>query len=139
MLHIWSKHFIEEFAAPWTVAHQAPLSMEFSRQEYWTGLPFPSPGDLPDPGIEPRFSALQADSLPSEPPGKLPIWNKHFKIEEWHPKTSLPKIVAEKLFLRLDNWGLAEMAPHIQFLWESSTVTNSRFYLKSSLIIILSS
>ena len=45
-----------------SVAHQAPLSMEFSRQEYWNGLPFPSPGDLPDPGIEPRFSALQADS-----------------------------------------------------------------------------
>ena len=55
---------------PWTVAHQAPLSMEFSGQEYWSGLPFPSPGDLPDPGIEPRSLALQADSLPSEPPGK---------------------------------------------------------------------
>ena len=46
------------------------LSMEFSRQEYWNGLPFPSPGDLPDPGIEPRSPTLQADSLPSEPPGK---------------------------------------------------------------------
>ena len=46
------------------------LSMEFSRQEYWSGLPFPSPGDLPDPGIEPRSPTLQADSLPSEPPGK---------------------------------------------------------------------
>ena len=50
---------------PWTVACQAPLSMEFSRQEYWSGLPFPSPGDLPDPGIEPGSPALQADSLPS--------------------------------------------------------------------------
>ena len=49
---------------------QAPLSMGFSRQEYWSGLPFPSPGDLPDPGIELRSPALQADSLPSEPPGK---------------------------------------------------------------------
>ena len=58
------------FATPWTVAHQAPLSMGFSRQEYWSGLPFPSPGDLPDPGIEPRSPALQADALPSEPPGK---------------------------------------------------------------------
>ena len=56
------------FATPWTIACQAPLSMEFSRQEYWSGLPFPSPGDLPDPGIEPRSPALQADSLPSEPP-----------------------------------------------------------------------
>ena len=48
----------------------APLSMEFSRQEYWSGLPFPSPGDLPNSGIEPRSPALQADSLPSESPGK---------------------------------------------------------------------
>ena len=57
-------------ATPWTVAHQAPQSMEFSRQEYWSGLPFPPPGDLPDPGIEPRSPMLQADALPSEPPGK---------------------------------------------------------------------
>ena len=55
----------------WTVAYQAPLSMGFSRQEYWSGLPFPSPGDLPDPRIEPGSPALQADALPSEPPGKL--------------------------------------------------------------------
>ena len=54
---------------PWTVAHQAPQSMDFSRQEYWSGLPFPSPGDLPDPGIEPRSPTLQADTLTSEPPG----------------------------------------------------------------------
>ena len=53
-------------ATPWTIARQAPLSMGFSRQEYWSGLPFPSPGDLPDPGIEPGFPALQADSLPTE-------------------------------------------------------------------------
>ena len=58
------------FATPWTVAHQAPPSMGFSRQEYWSGLPFPSPGDLPDPGIEPRSSTLRADALTSEPPGK---------------------------------------------------------------------
>ena len=54
----------------WTVACQASLSMGFSRQEYWYGLPFPPPGDLPNPGIGPRSPALQADSLPSEPPGK---------------------------------------------------------------------
>ena len=58
------------FAIPWTIAGQAPLSMEFSRQEYWSGLPFPFSGDLPDPGIEPRSPALQADSLLSEPLGK---------------------------------------------------------------------
>ena len=56
------------FATPWTVAHQAPLSVEFSRQEYWSGLPFPSPGDLADPGIESRSPALQADSLSAELP-----------------------------------------------------------------------
>ena len=53
------------FAIPWTVAYKAPLSMEFSRQEYWSGLPFPSPGDLPGPGIEPRSPAFRADALPS--------------------------------------------------------------------------
>ena len=58
------------FATPWMVAHQAPPSRGFSRQEYWSGLPFPSPGDLPDPGIEPRSPALEADALTSEPPGK---------------------------------------------------------------------
>ena len=52
------------------ITHQAPVSMEFSRQEYWSGLPFPSPGDLPYPGIEPKSPALQADSLLSEPPGR---------------------------------------------------------------------
>jgi len=54
---------------PWTVALHAPLSMGFPRQEYWNELPFPSPGDLPNSGIEPGSSSLQADSLPSEPPG----------------------------------------------------------------------
>ena len=57
-------------ATPWTAANQAPPSMGFSRQECWGGLPFPSPGDLPDPGIEPGSPTLQADALPSEPPGK---------------------------------------------------------------------
>ena len=60
---------VQLFVTPWTIAYQAPWSMEFSRQEYWSGLPFPSPGDLPNPGIEPGVPALQA--LPSEPPGKM--------------------------------------------------------------------
>ena len=55
---------------PHGLAHQAPLSLGFSRQEYWSGLPCPPPGDLPDPGVEPRSPALQADSLSFEPPGK---------------------------------------------------------------------
>ena len=58
------------FGTPWTVAYHAPQFMEFSRQEYWSGLPFPSPRDLPDPGIKPRSPTLQANSLPSEPQGK---------------------------------------------------------------------
>ena len=53
-----------------SLSYQGPLSMEFSRKEYWSGLPFPSPGDHPDPGIKPGSPALEADSLPSEPPGK---------------------------------------------------------------------
>ena len=63
----------DSFATPWTVAYQAPPSMGFSRQEYWRGLPFSSPGNLPGPGIELRSSTLQADSLPFEPRG-----NPHF-------------------------------------------------------------
>ena len=58
------------FATPWTIARQTPLFMGFSRQEYWSGWLFPSPGDLPDPRIEPRSPVSQVDSLPSEPPGK---------------------------------------------------------------------
>ena len=57
------------FATPWAVAHEAPQSMGFSRHEYWSGLPFPSPGDLSDPGIEAGSLTLEADALPSEPPG----------------------------------------------------------------------
>ena len=80
------------FATPRTVAYQAPLSIGFSRQECWSGLPFPSPGDLPDPGIEPRSPALQTDALPSEPPGKplhLNVESEKVKnserVEQWLP------------------------------------------------------
>ena len=65
-----SESHVRLFVTPWTIIYQAPWSLGFSRQEYWSGLPFPSPGDLPNPGIEPRSPSLQADSLPSEPPGK---------------------------------------------------------------------
>ena len=58
------------FVTLWTAAHQAPLSMGFFRQEYWSGLPFPSPGDLPEPGIKPRSPSFEAGALTSEPPGK---------------------------------------------------------------------
>ena len=69
-MKVKSLSHVQLFATPWTVAYQAPVSMGFSRQEYWSGLPFPSPGDLPDPGIKPGSPALQADTLTSEPPGK---------------------------------------------------------------------
>ena len=65
----WSLSCARLFETTWTVTHPASLSMGFSRQEYWSGLPCPSPVALPNPGVEPRFPALQADSLPSEPPG----------------------------------------------------------------------
>ena len=61
---------VQLFATLWTVAYQASLSMGFSRQEYWSELPFPSSGDLPDPGIKPRSPTLEADALTSKPPGK---------------------------------------------------------------------
>ena len=64
-------------ATPLTVAYQAPPSMGFSRQECWSGLPFPSPGDLPNPGIEPRSPSLQADALPFQPPGGMDACNKN--------------------------------------------------------------
>ena len=62
---------VQLFTTPWTIAYQGPLSMGFSSQECWSGLPFPSPGDLPNSGIEPGSPTLQADALPSEPPGEL--------------------------------------------------------------------
>ena len=61
---------MSDSATPWTVPYLVSVSMGFSRQEYWSGLPFPSPGYLPDPGVKPRSAALPADSLLSQPPGK---------------------------------------------------------------------
>ena len=81
----WSRSVASDSVILWTVAYQAPPSMGFSRQEYWSGLPFPSPGDLPDPGIEPRSPALQADALISEPPGK--------QVKMITPQTSDPIIL----------------------------------------------
>ena len=67
-MKVKSLSHVQPFGTPWAVDCQAPPSMGFSRPEYWSGLPFPAPGDLPDPGIEPGSPTLQADSLPSEPP-----------------------------------------------------------------------
>ena len=70
LIKVKSVSRVQLFVTPWIVAYQAPQSMEFSRQEYWCGLLFPSPGDLPNSGIEPGSPTLQADALPSESPGK---------------------------------------------------------------------
>ena len=77
-----SRSVVSDSAIPFTVALQAPLSMAFSRQEYWSGLPCPSPGDLPDPGFKPRSPALQADVLTSETPGKLREKCKPMQIDK---------------------------------------------------------
>ena len=76
----------DSFVTRWTVAYQASPSMGFSRPEYWSGLPFPSPGDLPDPGINPGSSTLEADALTSEPPGK-----PHVMYSDSLPKASLAR------------------------------------------------
>ena len=85
---------------PWTAACQVPLSMGFSRQEYWSGLPFPSPGDLPNPGIKPRFPALQADSLPTELRGKIqPKTELRINLENHRaqlPSTAFPHSFNQK-------------------------------------------
>ena len=82
------------FATQWTVAYQASLSMRFSRQEYWSGLPFPSPGDLPNPGIKPRSPTLKADALTSEPPGKP---TKLLLINFYYVQYSLIKVTLSSL------------------------------------------
>ena len=77
----WRSHSVvsDSFSTPWTVAHQAPLSMGFPRQEYWSGLPFLSPGDLPDPRIKPVSPTWQADSLPLSHQGSPMEWESMFK------------------------------------------------------------
>ena len=79
---VTSLSHVRLFVIPWTVAYQAPPAMRLSRQEYLSGLPFPSPGDLPDIGIEPRSPALQTDALPSELPGKASTCIDSFKKKE---------------------------------------------------------
>ena len=86
--------FVQLFSTPWTVVHQAPLSMEFPRQGYWSWLPFPSPGDLLDPGIEPMTPELAGGFFTPEPPGKAPKTVRKAKSvlkEQYHtvPRTSL--------------------------------------------------
>ena len=72
---------VQLFATPWTVAYQDPLSIRFSRPEYWSGMPFPSPGDIPNPGIELGSASLWADTLSSEPPGMPYVCFKQIKMK----------------------------------------------------------
>ena len=89
---------VQLFATPWIIAYQAPPSMEFSRQEYWSGLPFPSPGNLPDPGIEPMSPALQADTLPSEPPGKPKYMVSFKEVSQFGDKEYPGKLFKQYVF-----------------------------------------
>ena len=97
---------------PWTVAHQASLTKGFPRQEYWSELPFPSPRDLPNPGIEPGSPSLQANALPSEPPGK-----PHGKREK--DKVTLRKMIRKSTFLTV-----LEALTNLKFLPYTSYVTS---------------
>ena len=93
------------FKTPWTVAHQAPLSMGFSGKEYWSGLPFSSPGDPPNPGIKPGSPGLQADSLPSEPPGKQPL-------NKFHPiKSIFVNSEPQEMWTEDGKWQLSFLSP----------------------------
>ena len=103
---------IQLFLTPWTVACQSLLSMGFSKQEYWSKLPFPSSGDLPHPGIEPRPPALQADSLPFEPPGM------HTPV----PPTPCKK---KKTYMFKKNCNQAKILIHLQQLCTTIYLTNS--------------
>ena len=122
------------FSTPWTAAYQDPLSMGFSRQEYWCGLPLPSPGDLPDPGIEPGSLTLQADTLPSESPGKpffqlifsLALFSAYFQFScPFLPKNGAPFPhspfwVNLKVFKFLSVSYVAEQISHWTATWFNS-------------------
>ena len=92
---------VQLFATPWTVACQAPQSMGFFKQGYWSGVPFPSPGDLPNPGIEPGSPTLKAHSLPSEPPGKplTKVWGQKniFYASRNKKKAEIVILISEKI------------------------------------------
>ena len=115
---------------PWTVARQAPLSMGFSRQECWSGLPFPSPGHLPDPGIDPGSPAWQADALPSEPPAK-PLSLVPWKMKGGYPSLhyfgfpeAWPFFVKENIFCRTEQSDTENLShlPKAQNLWFPSPI-----------------
>ena len=117
-----TSHSVMSEYMPRTVACQPPLPMEFSRQEFWSGLPSPSPGDLPDPGIEPRSLALQADSLLSEPPG-TPQDTTYITATAWlcwrtitHYRVQMRKLKP----MMLSNLKLSSLSSiHLDNLWQA--------------------
>ena len=99
---------VSDSAIPWTVAHQAPLCMECSRQEYWSGLPFPSPGDLPNPLIEPTSfmsPALAGESLPLVPPGKPVCENLKFTCENWSHYVTFRYLPYVNIYTNEQEWS----------------------------------
>ena len=114
---------IQLFATPWTTACQAPLSMGFSRQECWSGLPFPPPGDLPDSGTEPRSPALQVDSSVSEPPERyakflsIPVPLTSFQLGKY-PSSERRSIVFKTPFKISSNTEFSNKKQHK--LWHSN-------------------
>ena len=102
------------FATPWTVAYQSPLSMGFSRQEYWSGLPFPSLGDLPDPGIVPGSPALKADALTSEQHNCVP---------------NSISIILQYKYVPCNIWIMIILKQTLLFIWHSDLTRHPIFYL----------
>ena len=108
---------VQLFATPWTVACQAPPSMGFSKQGSWSGMPFPSPGDLPNPGIELGSPALKADSLPTEPPGKplTTVWGQKntFHASRNKKKAEIVILISEKIDFQSKTVTRAKEGHHI--------------------------
>ena len=115
---------VQTFAIPWTVIRQPPLSVEFPRQEYWSGLPFPLPGDRPKPGIKARSPALQTDSLSPEPPGKPLIGQSTSLFFTWSSTER--------------TWELSREAPfYLGWLWSLEDCSN--YCLKVMILLVLTS
>ena len=124
---------------PWTAACQAPLSMAFSRQEYWSGLPFPSPGDLPDPWMKPRSPVLYVDCLPIGPPGKpIKVTGKSTQIHpKWGPdvrKRQGPKFQILPFLLSDSTWPMFLRNYSISF---KSHLTNQKKVLLTSIHVLV--
>ena len=127
------------FVTPWTAAHLASLSIGFSRQEYGCGLPFPPPGDLPDPGIEPMSPvspALQADSLPAEPlPAPiLASWTVHSLTSETNSKSLYESFGSvhkryNSSWLWMFHPGISNLATYLGITWEALKMTDAQFPL----------